>query len=216
MSSETDSTTSSVSEYNEMKNNDNMIQPIPNSNFELCLLRFFHIMFSDNNVMQHNMMHRFMNDNMWCTAIKDYFYEYPGVMNDAEFYKTPTGKHICEKWCELLEYRPFLSYNGNEVTPNISNFYNFIFNTFPLLESVNSDINQIKLRSIFSTLNNKMDVVVGQYMKCLPGNQVHKGIVMNIHIDNNMSYVWEISELMEVDDIGVSTTIYSESELRKI
>jgi hypothetical protein len=65
-------------------------------------------------------------------------------------------------------------------------------------------------------LNSRFDVVVGQYMKCLPGNQVHKGIVQSIYIDNKMHYIWELSCLIEVDDMGKETTLYSESELRKI
>jgi hypothetical protein len=216
--SETDSTTSSISEYNDNINHNNMLDPIPNGNFELCMLRFIHIMFSENNVMCHNMLHQYMEDNEWCNSVKDYFYEFPGVMMDKEFYTTPTGKNICDKWTELMSYRPFLSYNRNgyDVVPDISNFYNFIYNTFPLLEKSNSTINQIKLRAIYSMLNSRFDVVVGQYMKCLPGNQVHKGIVQSIYIDNKMHYIWELSCLIEVDDMGKETTLYSESELRKI
>jgi hypothetical protein len=220
--SETDSTTSSITEYIEnlsiTENYNNMLEPIANGGFELCMLRLFHLLFSENNVICHYRLHQYMDDNMWCNDVKDYFYEFPGVMIDRHFYTTPTGKNICEKWIELLSNKPFMTYNKNgyEVISDITNFYNFIYNTFPLLEETYNTINQIKLRSIYSMLNSSFDVVVGEYMKCLPASQVHKGIVQSIYIDNIMCYTWELSRLIELDDSGKETILYSESELRKI
>jgi len=85
--SETDSSTSSISTSD--KDNDHIIEakenlllePIiyMNNSFEVCLLRIIHILFSEDNTMQHNRLHQYMDNSDWCNMIKDFFYENPNL-----------------------------------------------------------------------------------------------------------------------------------------
>ena len=204
--SETDSSTSSASDDMLDNNiNSDLLEPIicTNNSFEVCILRILHILFSEDNTMQHNRLHKYMDNSEWCNNVKEYFYDNPGVMKDANFYKTNTGQAILDSWSTLLHDR----------TPNINNFINFIFNTFPLLERIDSSNIMTILNSLYSQLNSKIGIIYTRYLKSLPNNQSNKGTIQHIYITNNqqvkLCYIWEMLEIIETDNI-----IYSESELR--
>jgi hypothetical protein len=207
--SETDSSTSSASD-DMLANNNNtdLLEPImcTNNSFEICILRILHILFSEDNTIVHSRLHQYMDNSMWCDTIKEYFYDNPGVMKDATFYKTITGCNILEKWVAIL-YDKF-----NTMTHELNNFINFMFTTFPLLEKEDSNIMTI-LNNIYSQLNKKIGIEYIKYLKSLPNNQTHNSIIQHIYINNNqhieLCYIWEIIEITEAD-----TIIYSDSELR--
>jgi hypothetical protein len=79
--SETDSSTSSIStssrdsdmitEYKETI----LLEPIiyMNNSFEVCSLRFIHILFSEDNTIMHTRLHQYMDDSDWCNMIKEFF-----------------------------------------------------------------------------------------------------------------------------------------------
>lgn len=230
--SETDSSTSSIS--TSIQDNDMIIEakenfllePIiyMNNSFEVCLLRIIHILFSEDNTMQHNRLHQYMDNSDWCNMIKDFFYENPGVMKDANFYKTSNGIALIDQWIALLSYKNFFTYKKNnsmnEIIPHLDNFFSFIFNTFPLVKRDDSGNMHTILNSIYSQLNKNTGIVYARYLKCLPKNQAHTSNIQNIYINimgrYELCYIWEIVDIVETDSTNKITTIYSESELRRI
>lgn len=230
--SETDSSTSSIStslQDNDMiaENKENiLLEPIiyMNNSFEVCILRMLHILFSEDNTIMHNRLHQYMDDSDWCNMIKDFFYDNPGVMKDANFYKTSSGISLIEQWITLLSYKNFFTYKNsnsiNEIIPHLDNFFSFIFNTFPLLKRDDSSNIQTIINSIYSQLNKNTGIMYVRYLKCLPKNQAHTSIIQHIYINimgrYELCYIWEIVEIVETDASNKITTIYSESELRRI
>jgi len=224
MSDTTDSSTSSISDDMFNINNDiDLLEPIfsKNNSFEVSILRILHILFSEDNTIIHNRLHQYMDNSIWCNNIKEFFYDNPGVMKDANFYKTNAGIYLIEQWVELLEDQNFFTYNletNREISPNITNFLSFIYNTFPLLKKEDSDNMQTILTNIYTQLNVDIGIVFVSYLKCLPNNQIHKSTIQHIYINNNkiseLCYIWEIVEILETYNINQTITIYSESELK--
>jgi hypothetical protein len=209
--SETDSSTSSVSDDMLANNNDiDLLEPIvcTNNSFEVCILRILHILFSEDNTIVHSRLHQYMDDSKWCDTIKEYFYDNPGVMKDANFYKTNTGIILLEKWVSIL----------NTMTPDLNNFINFMVTTFPLLKREDSSNIMTILNSIYSQLNKNIRIEYVKYLKSLPHNQTHKSIIQHIYININqrfeLCYIWELIELSEADATAKLNIIYSDSELR--
>lgn len=225
--SETDSSTSSASDDMLTENKETvLLEPIiyVNNTFEVCLLRLIHILFSEDNTIIHNRLHQYMDDSDWCNMIKEFFYDNPGVMKDANFYKTSTGIALIEQWITLLSYKNFFTYKKNdsmnEIIPHLDNFFSFIFNTFPLLKRDDSSNMQTLINSIYSQLNKNTGIVYVRYLKCLPKSQAHTSIIQHIYINImgrfELCYIWEIVEIVETDETNKINTIYSESELRRI
>ena len=122
--SESDSTTSTTS-YEEEKFDDTikmvnifkeqLIKPVMyqsfnrqysdqeiDDSFELALLRFLHLVFSVDGVINFDNLTKYMDDSLSCNTLKEYFEENPGVMNDYEFYYTGAGTDIRAKFYDLL------------------------------------------------------------------------------------------------------------------
>jgi hypothetical protein len=120
---DTDSTTSSASEdylenyypkLDELKNS--IIKPILpkpfidpttgleiNDCYELSLLRFMHLIFGSNGIINFNNLTKYMDLNKKeCQYLYDFFIDYPGIFDDYQFYYSDAGIIIRKKWSELI------------------------------------------------------------------------------------------------------------------
>jgi len=203
--------------------NNNNKNIIINDAFELSLLRFMHLIFSFDGLINFDNLNKWMDlNNPLCIELNDFFIDNPGFMFDSDFYYSETGQQYREKWFELLSNRQFFNYKNNfntEIYPSIENFYKFLENFFPKLIFMNQGVNlmneQEKLENIYNSLNFNFEsfkILYGTYNK-LENNMIHFSSIQNILINNINIFVWEIVSVKELINNNLSE-IYSESEFR--
>jgi hypothetical protein len=179
--------------------------------FEICLLRLLHIIFSVDGVMDLNLLSSFMDSNKnECEDLYEFFMENRGVMIDSEYYRTVAGIEVRKSWIELLSKRDFFTYNLDKykLACDINNFYMFIKYFLPKVEFNLDLIDQEKLSKIYKAFD--IDVVVAVYQN-INEQYIHKGFVQNLIINNKETYIWEMSKVIQISD---KIIISYDSELR--
>jgi hypothetical protein len=227
--SQTDSDTSTASSIKSLDDANNsllkscLIQPVLprafinpctnneiNDAFELSLLRFIHLIFSTDGIINFTNLTSIMDlNNLQSRELYDFFIDNPGVMNDYSFYYSDAGIHLRIKWCNFLMSRPF-EYKNNQLHPCINNFFNF-FEHFTTIKFNNIDLNlspeQNKLNIIYSHLNwnwKSLSVTSGVYKT--PNTN---SFIQNIVINGINMFVWEIMSVRENNN-----EIFASSEFR--
>lgn len=221
---DTDSTTSTASEdylenyypkkSDELKNS--LIKPIlpkpfndPNTGLEiddcneLSLLRFFHLIFGSDGIINFTNLTKYMDLNKKeCQELHDFFLDYPGIFPDYQFYYSDAGINIRKKWFELI--------NLSISEFNIINQIKLLENYFPKL-TVNSNNTNDILQEIYSQLNFNWDSLKVKYEES--NKQVdklkHKTLNQYIYINDSLIFIWSITIISE--ELNV---IYINSELR--
>lgn len=231
---ETDSSTSTASPANENFDNKNEGQLCPilggdirmvstNSNqdieliddFEICLLRLLHIIFSVDGAMDLTKLSGFMElDKNECDELYEFFMENRGVMVDSEYYRTTSGIELRKSWIELLSKRDFFTYiqDKYKLSCDINNFYMFIKYFLPKIEFNLELIDQDKLSQIYKAFDINIDVIVGVYQN-INEQFIHKGFIQNFTINNKEMYIWELSTVIQNSNSEM-TIISCDSELR--
>lgn len=237
----TDSTTSSTS-YLEEKHDDstlnssklkkeiknNLIQPVMpkpfkipfteieiDDSFELSLLRFIHLVFSNDGVINFKNLLKFMDLNIEiCNELNDFFIDNPGVMYDYEFYYSDTGVRIRYNWYNLLSNRHFLTYKNTDNTaikPELNNILNFFRNFFPKLSFIRQDTQEL-LTNIYNQLNFNFDSfeVIYSVSHDIVPNIVHTIDTQIIKINHIDVFIWELINIKN----DSNNVIFSDSILR--
>ena len=194
---------------------DQLIQPIKsisfrplfseieiNDSFELCLLRFIHLVFSEDQVINFTNLKKFMDTNTGLgQKLYEYFVNNPGVMQDHTFYYSNAGIDIRTKWYELLSNINTFKYKSenHQMDSTIENLFEFFKQFFPKLDQ-NGSNNQEKLTNIYTQLNfnfESFEVIYSSYQKII-SNTIHLGVIQNISINSVNMFVWEMTRLNEI------------------
>jgi hypothetical protein len=222
---DTDSTTSTASEdylknyypkkSDELKNS--LIKPIlpkpfndPNTGleiddcYELSLLRFFHLIFGSDGIINFTNLTKYMDLNKKeCQELQDFFLDYPGIFNDYQFYYSDAGIIIRKKWFELINL------SISEFT--IQNQIKLLENFFPKLIINSNNTNDI-LEEIYNQLNFNWDSF---QVKCYESYEelntsISKILNQKIFINDSLIFIWSITTIK--DKIN-SNVVYFNSEL---
>jgi hypothetical protein len=133
--------------------------------FELTLLRLVHIFFGSDGVIDFTRLTKYMDSNdSKSRQLEDFFLEYPGIMDDSDFYSSEAGIKIRITWYYFLSGKDFFTYlhQTHQIIPSNDSFLSFITIFFPLINFNNLYTVQDKLSiiySAFSFLNVDFDVV---------------------------------------------------------
>jgi hypothetical protein len=227
---DTDSSTSTVSEdylenYYPKKSDELktlLIKPIlpkpfndPNTGieiddcFELSILRFFHLIFGSNGIINFTNLTKYMDlDNKDCQELYEFFLDNPGIFPDYEFYYSYAGIILRKKWVDFLSGRNF-EYKKDDsiIYPNIKNQIKLL-ETFFLKLNINYNTNNADiLQEIYSQLNFNWDSLTVKY------DESDKQETFNqyIYINKSLIFVWSMTTIIE--EIN-NTIVYSNSELR--
>jgi hypothetical protein len=185
--------------------------------FELSLLRFIHLVFSVDGVINFDNLTTHMDmSNPNCIKLYEYFMNNPGIMNDYSFYYSNAGVDLRTKWVELLANINSFTYKGNnqEIDPVMENLFEFFEQFFPKLNQDGYTIQQ-KLTNMYDQLNfnfETFEVVQSSYQKIVV-NSLHHGILQNIRINGIDMYVWEMTKLKDISS-GNPVELFSDSEFR--
>jgi len=222
---DTDSTTSTASEdylenyypkSDELKNS--LIKPIlpkpfidPASgqeiddSYELSLLRYMHLMFGNDGIINFDNLTKYMDLNKKeCQEIQDFFINYPGIFPDYQFYYSDAGIIIRKKWFEIISLFNF------DFT--IKNQIKLLEKIFPKLITNSNNLVDI-LEDIYSQLNFNWDSF---YIKCDEiqekfDNNINIILNQKIFINNILIFIWSITT---IKDKITNNCIYSNSEFR--
>jgi hypothetical protein len=229
--------TQSIENANKIKNilKEQLIQPIMgkpfkplfseneiDDSFELALLRFCHLVFSVDGVINFNNLSKFMDMNSpKCNQLYEYFMDNPGVMMDYSFYYSNAGIDIRTKWFELLCGCNFFTYkvtslseNKKEIDPSLDNFFEFFENFFPNLNTHEYTI-QERLDTMMVQLNfnfESFEVNQSNYQKIIV-NTVHSSILLNFKINQIDMFILEITRLKDISR-GEPVEVLSDCEFR--
>lgn len=196
-------------------NQNNNSEILVNDNFEISLLRFMHLIFSNDGVVLFENLTKYMDlEKKECQELYEYFRDFPGVMVDSDFYKSITGIQIRQKWFAFLSNRNFLAYKNlnYELVPCMKNVYSFFDNFFPKLLYKTSNNEQEQLSNIYTQLNfnyKSINIVYSTYQK-IENDFIHSSSIQNIIIDGIELYIWEISRVTFMN----LNELFSNSELR--
>ena len=229
-SDDTDSTTSTVSEdylenyypkkSDELKNS--LIKPIlpkpfndPNTGieiddcFELSILRFLHLIFGSNDIINFTNLTKYMDlDKKECQDLYEFFLDNPGIFPDYEFYYSDAGIMLRKKWVDFLSGRNFEYKKDNSIIyPNIKNQIKLLETFFPKLNiNYNTNNNNI-LNEIYSQLNFNWDSLKVKYDE----SDKQETFNQHIYINESLIFVWSMTTIIEeINNI----ILYSNSELR--
>jgi hypothetical protein len=183
--------------------------------FEICLLRILHIIFSVDGVMDLTKLSSFMDvDKNECEDLYEFFMENRGVMIESEYYRTTAGIELRKSWIELLSKREFFTYiqDKYKLSCDINNFYMFIKYFLPKVEFNLDLIDQDKLSQIYKILDININVIVGVYQN-INEQFIHKGFIQNFTINNKEIYIWELSKVIQISEDEI-IMISCDSELR--
>lgn len=199
---DTDSSTSTASEdylenyypkkSDELKNS--LIKPVlpkpfidPTSgqeiddSYELSLLRFMHLIFGNDGIINFDNLTKYMDLNKKeCQELHDFFIDYPGIFPDHQFYYSDAGIIIRKKWFELISLIIF------DFT--IQNHIKLLENFFPklIIKSKNSiDI----LEEIYSQFNFNWDSF---QVKC-EEQDTSKIFYHKIFINETLIFIWTVN-----------------------
>jgi hypothetical protein len=185
--------------------------------FELALLRFLHLIFSVDGVINFDNLTKYMDmSNPNCNKLHEYFMNNPGVMTDYSFYYSNAGIDIRTKWIELLSGYNFFTYKGNkqEIQPNVENFFEFFENFFPNLDSSGNTI-QEKLDTMLPQLNfnfESLEAIHSNYQK-ITFDSIHNSTIFNLRINGIDLFVFEFTKLKDMND-GQPVEVFSDCEFR--
>lgn len=222
---DTDSRTSSASEdylenyypkSDELKNS--LIKPIlpkpfidPASgqeiddSYELSLLRFFHLIFGNDSIINFTNLTKYMDLNKKeCQELQDFFIDCPGIFDDYQFYYSDAGINIRKKWFELI------SLLISEFT--IQNHIKLLENFFPkLITNLKNPVDI--LEEIYSQLNFNWDSF---HVKCEEiqeeqDTSTSKILNQKIFINYSFIFVWSITIIKDNNNYNI---IFFNSELR--
>ena len=223
---DTDSTTSTASEdylenyypkkSDELKNS--LIKPIlpkpfidPTTGleiddcYELSLLRFLHLIFGSNGIINLNNLTKYMDlDKKECQELQDFFIDYPGIFDDYQFYYSDAGIIIRKKWFELI------SLLISEFT--IQNHIKLLENFFPKLIINSNNLVDI-LEAIYSQFNFNWDSF---QVKCEEiqdelNTSTSKILNQKIFINDSFIFIWSITNIKNKLN---NTSLYFNSEIR--
>ena len=229
--------TNEVENTNNMKNilREQLIQPIMgkpfkplfaenefDDSFELSLLRFVHLVFSVDGLVNFENLNKFMDMNQTnCANLNEYFVNNPGVMIDYSFYYSNAGIDVRTEWIELLNGHNYFTYKEGtfnetkgEIEPSLYNFFEFFENFFPNL-NLDGNTDQEKMSNIVSQLNfnfESFEVVHSTYQKIMD-NTVHNSTILNFKINNVDMYVLEMTRLKDLSS-GKPVEVFTNSEFR--
>jgi len=222
---DTDSTTSSASEdylenyypkLDELKNS--LIKPIlpkpfidPTTGleiddcYELSLLRFMHLIFGSNGIINFNNLTKYMDLNKKeCQDLYDFFIDYPGIFDDYQFYYSDAGIIIRRKWYELISFI-ILKFNIQDHIKLFKNFFPKIIinskNSLDILEDIYSHFNfnwdslQVKCNEIQEEFDNNVNMILNQ----------------KILINNILIFIWSITT---IKNKITNNSIYLNSEIK--
>jgi len=222
---DTDSTTSSASEdylenyylkSDELKNS--LIKPIlpkpfidPTTGleiddcYELSLLRFMHLIFGSNGIINFNNLTKYMDLNKKeCQDLYDFFIDYPGIFDDYQFYYSDAGIIIRRKWYELISFI-ILKFNIQDHIKLFKNFFPKIIinskNSLDILEDIYSHFNfnwdslQVKCNEIQEEFDNNVNMILNQ----------------KILINNILIFIWSITT---IKNKITNNSIYLNSEIK--
>ena len=198
--------------FKELVNNEEI-----NDSFELCLLRFMHLVFSNNGIINIENLQKYMNmDKYICIKLNDYFMEYTEVVRDNRYYHSREGIIIRIKWFKLLSNNNFLTYTGinRGVCSNIDNFIAFFDNFFPKL-NINGNTYQEKLTDIYLKFNfnfDSFDVIHSTNEKMI-GKLIQKTTMQTIKINGIELFVFDMTKIIDTFESNL-IEIFNNSEFR--
>ena len=222
---DTDSTTSTASEdylenyypkSDELKNS--LIKPIlpkpfidPASgqeiddSYELSLLRFMHLIFGNDGIINFNNLTKYMDLNKKeCQELQDFFIDYPGIFDDYQFYYSDAGINIRKKWFELI------SLLISEFT--FQNHIKLLENFFPkLIINLNNPVDI--LEEIYSQLNFNWDSFQVKCEEIQEEQDTSTSKILNqkIFINDLFIFIWSITIIKDKINYNI---IFLNSELR--
>jgi hypothetical protein len=124
--------------------------------FELALLRLIHIFFGSDGVINFTRLTKHMDlNNLKSKQLEDFFLDYPGIMDDSDFYSTEAGIKLRITWYNFLSDIDFFTYvhQTHQIIPSNDNFLSFITNFFPLINLNDCHTIQDKLSIIYSAFS---------------------------------------------------------------
>ncbi len=190
-----------------------------NDSFELSILRFIHLIFSVDGVINFDNLTKYMDmSSSVCNKLYEYFMDNPGVMIDYSFYYSNTGIDIRTKWFELLSSHNFFTYkeesSKQEINSSLDNFFEFFKNFFPNLDQA-GNTHQDKLNTMLSQLNfnfESFEVIYSTYQKIIT-NTVHSSQIINFKINGIDLFVLEMTKLKDISK-EIPVEVFSNSEFR--
>lgn len=187
--------------------------------FELALLRFLHLIFSADGVINFDNLTKYMDmSSPKSNKLQEFFMNNPGVMTDYSFYYSNAGIDIRTKWVELLGGYNFFTYkdfaNKQEIKPDVNNFLEFFENFFPNLDFSGNTI-QEKLDTILPQLNfnfASLEAIHSTYQK-ISVDTIHTGTLLNFRINGIDLFVFEFTKLKEMNG-GQPVEVFADCEFR--
>ena len=173
--------------------------------YELSLLRYMHLMFGNDGIINFDNLTKYMDLNKKeCQEIQDFFINYPGIFPDYQFYYSDAGIIIRKKWFEIISLFNF------DFT--IKNQIKLLEKIFPKLITNSNNLVDI-LEDIYSQLNFNWDSF---YIKCDEiqekfDNNINIILNQKIFINNILIFIWSITT---IKDKITNNCIYSNSEFR--
>jgi hypothetical protein len=198
--------------FKELVNNEEI-----NDSFELCLLRFMHLVFSNNGIINIENLQKYMNmDKNICIKLNEYFMEYSEVIRDNRYYHSRKGIITRLKWFKLLSNNNFLTYTGINmgISSDINNFIAFFDNFFPKL-NINGNTYQEKLTDIYSKLNfnfDSFDVIHSTNEKMI-GKLIQKTTMQTIKINGIELFAFDMTKIIDTFESNL-IEIFNNSEFR--
>lgn len=178
--------------------------------FELSMLRFLHLIFGSNGVINFTNLTKYMDlDKKDCQEFYEFFLDNPGIFPDCEFYYSDAGLILRKKWVDFLSSRNLIIY------PNIKNQIKLLENFFPKLNINYNTLNNILLQEIYSQLNfnwESLEVKYDESQKVI-GTSIHINNNQHIFINSSLIFVWSMTSIMEEIN-NTPTFVYLNSELR--
>lgn len=177
--------------------------------FELSILRFLHLIFGSNGVINFTNLTKYMDlTKKNCQELYEFFLDNPGIFHDCEFYYSDAGLILRKKWVDFLSSINLIIY------PNIKNQIKLLENFFPKLNINYNTSNNIILQEIYSQLNFNWESLEVKYdeSKKIVNTSIHQNYNQNIFINSSLIFIWSITTI--TDEINnIPTIIYSNSEL---
>ncbi len=178
-------------EYNLITFNDDDKKISYTDCFEVSLLRFLHILFVKDSLIDLELMKQFMDDSLFCEQIINYFTKYKKVHYDALYYESNDGFVERTEWCILLNKNKFFMYKLYglyELCATIDNlmlFFNIYFPKINIDYKENKSINFINF-NLKCNINHKTNYNESIFTK--------SKIFINI---NKQKYTWIITQFFE-------------------
>lgn len=180
--------------------------------FEISLLRFLHLVFSENDRMNLNKI-----KNLKCEEQLNSYFSNKSIYRKSDYYETIEGFNERTNWCNFLNNRDIFKYNIEnkyEVCASLENLFNFFSHFFNIsFKNENYKNNLENLGKLLSTASKEIRFELNNF-----GNNSHNSFYMNsyikIFVNNDNLYDWVITQYFNFENNQITERVSGHSDYR--